>query len=168
MDKQWWEQDAPAGGYLAVEAKRGREFILRIVNDQDLIKVIKTFAKDKDIKIAKLHAAFMGGFQPARYLIWARDTKDPDNIMHEEIAELHNLSMMLSMSGIIQPSGEEGGDPVVKIHFATGGGWDAPTVGGHIAEGSIVKGMFCCYITELVGLEFLHQVGVEDWFREEK
>jgi predicted DNA-binding protein with PD1-like motif len=74
--------------------------------------------------------------------------------------------MLLSMSGIIQPSGEEGEDPVVKIHFATGGGWDCQTVGGHIAEGSIVKGMFCVYITELVGIELLHQVGVEDWFKE--
>ena len=165
MSKEWWEQDAPVGGYLAVEAKRGREFILRIVNGQDLVKTIKTFAKDNNIGIAKLHAAFMGGFQPARYLVWAPDTKDPDNELHEEVAELHNLSMLLSMSGIIQPSGEEGKDPVVKIHFATGGGCDCQTVGGHLAEGSIVKGMFCCYVTEYDNLELLHQAGVEDWFK---
>ncbi len=164
MSKEWWQEDAPESGYLSVEPKRGREFILRIVNDQDLIETIQRFATDKNIKIAKLHAAFMGGLQPAKFQIWAPDTKDPDNIFNEVQANLANMSMILSMSGIIQP-GAKGEPPKVKIHFVTGGGWDCPTVGGHLDKGSIVKGMFCCYITEYTGLDFLHREGVEDWFK---
>jgi len=167
MSREWWEEEVPPEGYLTVEAQRGREFILRIVDGQDLIKTIKRFAKDHEIGIAKVHAAFMGGLQPAKFMVWARDTKDPDNWAHEEQATLHNLSMILSMSGIIQPSGE-GEEPVVKIHFVTGGGWDCPTVGGHLTEGSVVKGICCVYITELLGLELLHRAGVEDWFKETK
>jgi len=165
MSREWWAEEKPVGGYLAVEAKRGREFILRITTDQDLIQTIKRFAKDKKIRFAKVHAAFMGGLQPAKYMVWARDTKDPSNWAHEEQATLHNLSMILSMSGIIQPHWEKD-EPVVKIHFVTGGGWDAPTVGGHITEGSIVKGLCCVYISELLGLELLHRTGVEDWFKQ--
>jgi predicted DNA-binding protein with PD1-like motif len=165
-EDQWWKDEAPSEGYYSVEAKRGREFILRMITGADLVKTIQKFAKDKNIKIAKIHAAFMGGLQPARYLVWAPDTKNPDNWANEVVAELHNLSMILSMSGIIQPNTKGGTDPVVKIHFVTGGGWDCPTVGGHLAKGSIVKGMYEVYITELLGLEIVNKEGVEDWFRE--
>jgi predicted DNA-binding protein with PD1-like motif len=165
MSKEWWQEEKPADGYLSVEAQRGREYILRIVTDQDLVKTIKTFAKNNKIKIAKVHAAFMGGLKPARYMIWAPDTRDKDNWAHEEGANLDNLSMLLSMSGIIQRSSLDD-EPVVKMHFVTGGGWDCPTVGGHMMEGSIVKGICCVYITEMLGLELLERAGVEDWFKE--
>lgn len=167
MSREWWAETAPPGGYLAVEAKHGREFILRITTDQDLIKAIQTFAKDKNIKYAKIYGGFMGGLQPAKYMVWARDTKDKSNWAHEEEATLHNLSMILAMGGIIQPH-PDGGDPVVKLHFATGGGWDVPTVGGHMNKGTIVKGLCCVYVNEMLGLELLHRPGVEDWFKEVK
>jgi predicted DNA-binding protein with PD1-like motif len=166
MSEDWWKDEAPPEGYYQVEAKRGREFILRMITGADIVKTIQKFAADNEIKIAKIHAAFMGGLQPARYLVWAPDTRDPDNWANEVVAELHNLSMILSMSGIIQPNTRGGTDPVVKIHFVTGGGWDCPTVGGHLARGSIVKGICEVYITELLGMEIVHKAGVEDWFKE--
>ena len=164
---EWWDDEVPPEGYYAVEARDGREFIIKMLDGSDVIKTIKKFAKDRKISIARIHAVFMGGFQPAKYQMWAPDTADPGNWGHEEIATTHNLSLILSMSGIIQPSGDSE-EPYVKIHFVAGGGWDCPTFGGHLVEGTLVKGICCFYITELLGLELLPKAGVDDWFTEIK
>jgi hypothetical protein len=96
MSKEWWEEEAPPSGYLAVEAKQGRQFILRMVDGVDLIKTIQRFAMDYNISIAKIHAAFMGGLKPAKYEMWTPIPGDHSRL-HEEPATLDNLSMILSM-----------------------------------------------------------------------
>src|SRR6056297_742414 len=116
-----------------VEPDRGREFILRLTTGADVFLAIKKFAEDNSIRFARIHTAFMGGLQPAKFLVWAPDTSDPDNWHNEEPVTMHNLSMILSMSGIIHPRPVEGGgeEPFPAIHFVTGGGWDVNTKGGH-------------------------------------
>lgn len=154
-----WETDAshPAE-YHNVEVQRGREFILRLTTGSDVFLALQQFAKDHDIHFAKIHAAFMGGLQPAKFLVWAPDTRDPDNWHNEEPRTLHNLSMILAMSGIIHPRPVQGGgeEPFPAIHFVTGGAWDAPTVGGHLVEGSIVKGVLEIFITEITGIDVIY------------
>jgi predicted DNA-binding protein with PD1-like motif len=154
-----WETDAsnPAE-YHNVEVQRGREFILRLTTGSDVFLALQQFARDHDIRFAKIHAAFMGGLQPARFLVWAPDTRDPDNWHNEEPRTLHNLSMILAMSGIIHPRPVQGGgeEPFPAIHFVTGGAWDAPTVGGHLVEGSIVKGVLEIFITEITGIDVIY------------
>jgi predicted DNA-binding protein with PD1-like motif len=174
-----WETDARhPGEYHVVECHRGREFILRLTTGSDVFLAVQQFAKDRDIRFAKIHAAFMGGLQPARFLVWAPDTRDPDNWHHEEPRTVHNLTMVLSMSGIIHPRPVAGGgdEPFPAIHFVTGGAWDAPTTGGHLLEGSIVKGVLEIFITEILGIEVLHPHGTmtdphadqfpENWYRQ--
>jgi len=71
--------------------------------------------------------------------------------------EIQNLSMILAMGGIIhvrQVDGRE--EPFPAIHFVTGGAWNVPTVGGHLLEGSIVKGAFQIFIDELTGIDVLY------------
>ena len=154
-----WETDAshPAE-YHNVEVQRGREIIIRLTTGSDVFLALQQFARDHDIRFAKIHAAFMGGLQPARFLVWAPDTRDPDNWHNEEPRTLHNLSMILAMSGIIHPRPVQGGgeEPFPAIHFVTGGAWDAPTVGGHLVEGSIVKGVLEIFITEITGIDVIY------------
>jgi len=174
-----WERDARhPGEYHSVEIQRGREFILRLTTGSDVFLAVQQFAKDHDIRFGKIHAAFMGGLQPARFLVWAPDTRDPDNWHNEEPRTIHNLTMVLSMSGMIHPRpvASGGDEPFPAIHFVTGGAWDAPTTGGHLLEGSIVKGVLEVFITEIEGIEVMHpeeaeadpnaQEFPENWYRE--
>ena len=176
-----WEIDAGhPGEYHAVQPKRGREFILRLTTGADVFKAIQAFAQDHDIGFAKIHAAFMGGLQPAKFLVWAPDTRDPNNWHNEEPVTVHNLSMVLAMSGIIHPRPLKGGgsEPFPAIHFVCGGSWNAPTVGGHLLEGSIVKGVVEIFITEITGIEVIYPEAEmpdphaeqfpENWYREIK
>ena len=78
--KDTWEQDASTPvDYHCVEARRGREFVLRMTTGADVWLATQRFAIDQGIRFAKLHAAFMGGFQPARFLVWSPDTRDSAN-----------------------------------------------------------------------------------------
>jgi len=50
-----------------------------------------------------------------------------------------------------------------------GGAWDCPPFGGHLEQGSIVKGVLECFITEIKGIETLapvERVYVEDEYPE--
>jgi len=153
-----WEMDAshPAE-YHVVEAKRAREFILRLTTGADVNLSIAKFAQDHNIRFAKIHAVFMGGLQPTKFLVWAPDTKDKNNWHNEEQMTVQNLSMVLSLSGIIHPRPVKGGgeEPFPAIHFVIGGAWDVPTIGGHLLEGSIVKGVVEVFITEVLGIDVL-------------
>jgi predicted DNA-binding protein with PD1-like motif len=174
-----WETDAshPAE-YHTVQVGRGREFILRLTTGADVFLALQQFALDHEIRFAKLHAAFMGGLQPTRFLVWAPDARDPDNWHHEAPRTIHDLTMVLSMSGIIHPRPTEGGgeEPFPAIHFVVGGAWNAPTVGGHLLDGSIVKGVVALFITEVTGIDVLYPEGAtldphaeefpENWYRE--
>jgi predicted DNA-binding protein with PD1-like motif len=174
-----WEMDASyPSEYHAVQPKRGREFILRLTTGADVFLGLQAFAVDHDIRFAKIHAAFMGGLQPARFLVWAPDTRDPGNWHNEHPMTVQNLSMVLSMSGIIHPRPVKGGgeEPFPAVHFVVGGAWDAPTVGGHLLEGSIVKGVVEVFITEIAGIDVIFpeaevidphaKQAPENWYKE--
>ena len=154
-----WELDATQPGeYHQVEAQRGREFIIRMTTGADVFLALQQFAKDHDIRFAKIHAAFMGGLQPAKFLVWTPDTKNLDNWHNETAMTIQNLSMILSMSGIIHPRPVKGGgeEPFPAVHFVTGGAWDVPTIGGHLLQGSIVKGVIEFFVTEILGIDVLY------------
>ncbi len=161
-----WEMDATSpNAYFDIEVERGREFILRLTTGADIFKAIQQFAIDKGIRFAKIHAAFMGGLQPAKFLVWAPDTRDPENWHNESEYTLDNLSMLLALGGMIHPRPKIGGEPGEEepfpaIHFVTGGSWNAPTIGGHMNEGTIVKGVVELYITEIKGIEVVYP---QDW-----
>ena len=176
-----WEMDAshPAE-YHIVEAQRGREFIIRMTTGADVFLALQKFARDHDIRFAKIHAAFMGGLQPAKFLVWAPDTRYPQNWHNESPMTIQNLSMVLSMSGIIHPRPVkgEGEEPFPAIHAVIGGAWDVPTIGGHLLEGSIVKGVVEVFITEILGIDVLYpeeeiidphaEEFPENWYKEVK
>jgi len=174
--KEKWEKDASnPKEYHVVECDRGREFILRLTTGADVYLAIQQFALDHDIRFAKIHAAFMGGLKPTKFLMWAPDTSDPDNWHNESVATVQNLSMILSMSGVIHPrimKGKE--EPFPAIHFVTGGAWDVPSIGGHLEQGTIVKGVLEIFITEILGIDVLlpsdydpkSDVAPESWYKE--
>ena len=154
-----WEMDAShPDEYHVVEVRRGREFILRMTTGADVCLAIRRFAQDHNIRFAKIHAAFMGGLQPAKFLVWTPDTKDPQNWHNESPMTIQNQSMVLAMSGIVHPRPVKGGgeEPFAAIHFVIGGAWDVPTIGGHLLEGSIVKGVVEVFITEILGIDVLY------------
>jgi predicted DNA-binding protein with PD1-like motif len=86
--------------------------------------------------------------------------------------------MICAMGGIIHPRpGKDGKEePFPAIHFVAGGGWDVPTFGGHLEQGSIVKGVLECFITEILGIENIPPVErvweddeyPENWYRSVK
>jgi len=172
MTNNWMRDAKTPTEYHAVHVTPSREFILRMTTGADLWLGIQKFAVDHGIRFAKVHTAFMGGFQPARFLVWAPDTNDPRNWHHEEAMEVHNLTMILALGGVIhvrQVDGRE--EPFPAIHFVAGGAWNAPTVGGHLLRGSIVKGAFELFITELDGIDVLYgplepNNFPENWYRE--
>ena len=178
-----WEMDASSpSDYFSVEATRGREFIIRLTNGADVFKALQQFAKDKNIRFAKVHAAFMGGMQPTKFLVWTPDTKNPENWHNETEITIDNISMLLGLGGQISPRPVKGGngeeEPFPALHFVTGGSWNCPTIGGHMNEGTIVKGVLECYITEILGIDVLYPsnwrpVGFadefpENWYKEVK
>jgi hypothetical protein len=56
-------------------------------------------------------------------------------------------------------------------NFVIGGGWNVPTVGGHIKPGTTVKGNCEFFITEILGIEVLipedelDHAAPENWYR---
>ena len=174
--KEAWESEATSPNqYHYVECKRGREFIIRLTTGADVYKAIQKFAIDKKITFGKIHAAFMGGFNPAKMYFWVTDTENPENWHMERTATFENLSMLISMNGMIHTRIEDGKPtPFPAIHYAIGGAWDVPTVGGHLTEGSIVKGVVEVFITEILGIEAILPAGYdpeedsapEEWYKE--
>lgn len=135
---------------------------------------IQQFAKDHGIRFAKVHCAFMGGLQPAKFLMWTPDTMDPENWHNESVVTIDNLSMILSMSGVIHPRiMKRKEEPFPAIHFVTGGAWDVPTIGGHLEQGTLVKGVCEVFVTEILGIDVLlpsdydpeSDVAPESWYK---
>ena len=176
--REQWELDArKPTEYHAVKARRGREFILRLTTGADVYLAIQQFAKDHGIRFAKVHAAFMGGLQPTKFLMWAPDTSDPGNWHNESTVTIQNQGMILSMSGIIHPRITRGKEePFPAIHFVTGGAWDVPTMGGHLEQGTTVKGVLEVFVTEILGIDVLlpssydpaTDTAPESWYKETK
>lgn len=173
--KDNWEKDSEKPNqYHVVEARRGREFIIRLTTGADVYLAIQQFAKDKGIRFGKIHCAFMGGLQPAKFLMWAPDTRDTKNWHNESVATIATQSMILSMGGIIHPRIMKGiEEPFPAIHFVFGGAWDTPTMGGHLEVGTIVKGVCEVFITEILGIDVLlpssydptKDVAPESWYK---
>jgi predicted DNA-binding protein with PD1-like motif len=174
--KDTWERDATSiDQYHRVECRRGREFIIRLTTGADVYCAIQKFAIDEGVKFGKIHAAFMGGFSPAKMEMWVPDTDNAENWHMERIASFENLSMVLGMSGMIHTRLEDGQPtPFPAIHYVIGGAWNVPTVGGHLSRGTIVKGVIECFITEILGIEELLPTGYdpqtdgapEEWYKE--
>lgn len=143
--------------YKSVECKRGREWILRVPTGSDVYDSIQQFAIDHEIRFAQIHTGFMGGFEPARFMIWTPDTRDPENWRNEDCIEVQNLSMLLSMSGFIHLRKAANGDfePFPAVHYIVGAGWNVPTGGGHLAKGTIVKGNLEIFVTEVLGIDVI-------------
>jgi predicted DNA-binding protein with PD1-like motif len=109
--KQKWETDASnSSEYHVVKVRPGREFILRLTTGADVVLAIQRFAQDHKIRFAKIHAAFIQGLQPARFLIWAPDTTNSTNWHNESSATVQNLSMILAMGEMISITQENGRD----------------------------------------------------------
>jgi predicted DNA-binding protein with PD1-like motif len=176
--KDPWERPAvKPEDYHSVEARRGREFIVRMTTGTDVFKALQQFAKDKKIRFGKIHAAFMGGFAPAKMYMWTPDNKDRTNWHNETAASFENLSMLISMSGMIHTRIVNGkSEPFPAIHYAIGGAWDVPTVGGHLTEGTIVRGVVEVFVTEILGIDELlpsnydpaKDGAPEEWYKETK
>lgn len=153
-----WEMPAEfPGQFYSVEARRGREFVLRLPHESDPVVAIGNFAKEKNIRFGKVHAAYMGAFRPAKFLVWTPDTTNPDNWHHEQVMEIQNLNMLLACAGQIgiKKNYEGREESFVALHFVTGGAWDVPTIGGHLVEGTKVAGVMAFYVTEILGIDVL-------------
>ena len=71
--------------------------------------------------------------------------------------------MLISIGGMIgQKTGADGKEePFCAIHFVAGGGWNVPQAfGGHLVEGTKVKGCMQCFVTELLDIERQEPVDV--------
>ncbi len=159
--------------YQAVQCSKGREWLLRITTGNDVYESIQQFAKDNQIRFAQVHTAFMGGFEPARMMIWTPDSQDPDNWHHETAMDVQNLTMLLSMSGFIHLRKLDDGkdEPFPAIHYIVGAAWNAPITGGHLIQGTIAKGNLEVFITEILGIDSKHEDNVnihapENWYVE--
>ena len=153
-----WQVDAKMPDeYHCCEMRRGREFLVRMMTGADPSLAIKKFADDNGIRFGKVHATFMGGFQPCKYYVWIPDYADPENWHREGTAVSHNLSMLGAIGGMIgkRPGKDGKEETFVAMHFVAGGGWDTGTFTGHLVEGTLVKGCMQVFITELLDVEAL-------------
>ncbi len=156
-----WQQPATnPTDYHCCEATRGREFIVRMLSGADPVLALENFAKEQNIRFGKIHATFMGAFQPCKYFVWAPDTANPDNWHNESVATNHNLSMLTSIGGMIgvRPTVDNGEEPFVAMHFVAGGAWDTPTFSGHMVEGTKIVGCMQVFVTEILDIDVLHPV----------
>ena len=159
MEMQDWQKPAKdTTDYHAVEAQRGREFIVRMTTGADPVLALKKFAEEKHIRFGKIHAAFMGGFQPCCYDVWAYDPNDPSNIGFEATARQENLTMLSAMGGMIgiRPDGHGGEESFVAAHFVAGGAWNTGVISGHLEEGTRVFGSMEVFVTEILGIDVLY------------
>ena len=176
MSNKFPKGDTMKPSYQSVEFYEGRKWICRIKSGEDVYKAIQQFAKDQGIHYARVHCAIMGGFEPAKFEVWVPDIHNPENWHAESDMVVHNLSMILSMSGIIHVrKGEDGQlEPFPAIHLVLGGGWNVQTAGGHLLPGTIAKGNLEFFITELIGIEAvippeeMDSVAPESWYVEVK
>lgn len=158
-----WQQDATSvDQFHCCETRRGREFIIRLMTGADPVLAIQNFARQKNIRFGKVHATFMGGFQPCRYYVWVPDVNDPENWHLEGEATNANLTMLAAIGGMIgpRPTKDGGEEPFVAMHFVAGGAWDTGTISGHLLEGTRVKGCMQCFVTELLDIDVLKPVDV--------
>ncbi len=159
MEMQDWQKPAvDETDFHCVEATRGREFIVRLTTGADPVKALKHFAEEKQIRFGKIHAAFMGGFEPCRYDVWAPDARDLNNKSYEVTATRQNITMLSAMGGMIgiRPDGKGGEESFVAAHIVAGGGWDTGTIAGHLEEGTKVFGVMQVFVTEILDIDVIY------------
>jgi predicted DNA-binding protein with PD1-like motif len=171
------EEKMTKNNYKCVPYDQGRQWILRVETGNDIYEAIQKFAVDNNIKFARVHNAFMGGFEPANYLYWTPDSTDPDNWHHETMKTEHNLTMILSMSGFIhlRKTKEGNYEPFPAIHFIAGAGWNVDVDGGHLLPGTIVKGNLELFVSEILNIDVAREsednvnIGApENWYKSTK
>lgn len=167
MEMQDWQKPAKSEtDFHCVEATRGREFIVRLTTGADPVKALKHFAEEKKIRFGKIHAAFMGGFEPVYYDCWAPDARDMSNKNFEATAVRNNITMLSAIGGMIgiRPDGHGGEESFVAAHFVAGGAWDSNTVCGHLEEGTKVFGVMQVFVTEILDIDVIYpcQLYVDD------
>lgn len=178
--QDWQKPSEELTQYHCVEATRGREFIVRMTTGADPVKALKKFAEDNNIRFGKIHAAFMGGFQPCCYDLWAPDTRNMENKNNEITATHTQLTMLSAMGGMIgiRPDGKGGEESFVAAHIVAGGGWDSSTIAGHLEEGTRVFGVMQVFVTEILDIDVLYPYEVmtsdafnkypENWYKSTK
>ena len=62
------------------------------------------------------------------------------------------VEIVTAFEGCLQPTG----NGRYRAYADCAHGWDVPTIGGHLLEGSIVKGVVECFITEILGIDVLY------------
>jgi len=120
-----------------VEYEKGRIFLLRVPEGEELVEYIKKFAEKKGIKMAVISA--IGSLKRAKLgyfnIGWGRYEVFTATGIHELIAATGNISL-------------KDGKPFPHIH-ALLGEHDGSTVGGHLIEGDVFVAEV--YIEELKG-----------------
>lgn len=160
-----WQRPAQdIGDYHACETTNGRQFIVRMNAGADPLVALANFAKKENIRFARIHTACHGSLQPTKYYTWIPGYKDAnrydqdlDNWNVEGAAVNHNIMMLCAVSGMIstRPDGKGGEEPFIAMHFINGGAWDSPVFGGHMLEGTRIKGCMQVFVTELLDIEKL-------------
>ena len=90
-----WQLDATTPDeYHCCEMTRGREFLVRMMTGADPSLAIARFAKENNIRFGKVHATFMGGFQPCKYFVWIPDYANPENWHREGVASVRFAAAM--------------------------------------------------------------------------
>jgi len=170
-----WEYDQKHGidHYFATECKRGREWIFKVNEGTDINLAIAKFATENNIDFARIHTSFMGGLQPAHVARWTPPLPGSDHPWRGDIEVIINEpGMIMSMQGFIHKVVKEGKEvPLVSIHFVYGGHTAVPIYGGHLSIGSLSKGTTEFFITEILGIKQVYEVGyveghTEPWYEE--
>ena len=161
---EWQKPATSPKSYHMVEATRGREFIVRMMTGADPLLALAEFAKENHVRFGKVHACFMGGFQPCKYDKWTIDTVNPENWYCEREAVCANLTMVSAVGGMIgvRPDGKGGEESFVAMHFVAGGAWDAPTIAGHLNPGTLVKGSLQVYVTEILDIDVQYPADMKE------
>ena len=161
---EWQKPATSPKSYHMVEATRGREFIVRMMTGADPLLALAEFAKENHVRFGKVHACFMGGFQPGKYDKWTIDTVNPENWYCAREAVCANLTMVSAVGGMIgvRPDGKGGEESFVAMHFVAGGAWDAPTIAGHLNPGTLVKGSFQVYVTEILDIDVQYPADMKE------
>ena len=174
-----WQKDSiRKDSFFSCEARRGREFIIRLTTGADPVLAIAKFAEKNNVKYGKVHAPFMGAFRKTRYLMWVPNLANPEEWHSETIAENNHLSSICALGGMIgrRPTPEGGEEAFVAMHFVAGASWDSATFGGHLEMGTEVAGTFQVFVTELLDIEVLKPIDLyneeytwpQNWYRNTK
>lgn len=120
-----------------MELKKGRTFMLRVPEDEDLLGFINIFARENGIKTGILQA--IGSLKSAKIGYYSIELGKYKKI---EIKNLHELLMAAGNISL------KDGEPFAHVHVMLGDE-NGNVKGGHLIEGKVFVAEL--YIEELVG-----------------